>query len=180
VSECECKCWQYMCDACQGHVLQRPRARIAELKQELQQASEQSASHEAAATALRSANTANLERIRIAAQILITEIGAPGPENIEDTADRAIAVIRQARERIAALESAVKSCATPIKRANEPRKYAPLPADHHAVTQKQSCWYCGVAFQAGDETTLLPQRRIEDNLWEGALTHWACYEAGRR
>lgn len=39
-------------------------------------------------------------RARVAAQTLIEEIGAPGPESVHKTAERAVAIIRNLRDRL--------------------------------------------------------------------------------
>ena len=46
-----------------------------------------------------------LKRARLAAQILIDEIGANGPEHVADTARRAVAIIRKLRAEQQAMQA---------------------------------------------------------------------------
>jgi len=49
-----------------------------------------------------------LKRARLAAQILIDEIGADGPEHVADTARRAVAIIRKLRAEQQAMQDGAK------------------------------------------------------------------------
>lgn len=66
------------------------------------------------------------------------------------------------------------------------KRFGPLSKDHPAVTEKQLCQACLVAFKAGDMTTLVPlgpgddaecQARCREGWVYNAVAvhvHWAC------
>lgn len=71
-------------------------------------------------------------RLRTTAQILIEQIGAPGPEGADTTATRAVGVIRTLEARVAELESDVDS----LRKSNR-RMFSDLTAHPQLVSQIQ-------------------------------------------
>ena len=73
---------------------------------------------------------------RRGAQILIEEIGATGPENVDETAKRAVAKIRELRDEVNGLWGAVDSFKAEIERYRGAGPVADVVREYHRATAK--------------------------------------------
>ena len=77
-------------------------ADIAALLSELDRLTAELAAAQAERDSLRIVAESRLMRMRSASQVLVAEIGAKGPENVDSTAGRAVAVIEALRDELTA------------------------------------------------------------------------------